>query len=315
MKLPRWAQARRVDGAAARNLADMLALATGRFHRSQLGMIGKIGGAGGLAPSAGALKAIPKAGHLTIPVPYSSAKGAVGGLIYETTARATSATAITPTQQGEYLVGMWLEGGGAGGAGSWQFLYDAVHSAHFPVGAAGLDATGAIGPENAAFYPVNYGPIGQNIPTTGQTYFGGLAATRFLLSNRPNPGAPTMDEFTAVAVTGNESGTGGTSKTYSIPGPLGKPVSILALASIQAGNATGIPVGEIDFPAVGNYGAYNVPAVLARGQEPTGAGSGYAFFPVPDYDPAASFALTHKCNTLGAATDLQIAGFLRYRWS
>jgi hypothetical protein len=65
-------------------------------------------------------------------------------MLYEVV-RNTSAAAATPTQQNEYLVGVVLEGGGVGGAGAWEFLYDGVHQAIFPVGASGLDATGAIG--------------------------------------------------------------------------------------------------------------------------------------------------------------------------
>lgn len=312
-----------IEGRAARRLDRELTMATMRFARkdpiawswrsslrSSVRGLGRLP-AGSSAPMPTTAK-IP-AGHTLIPAQYSQAKGAAGGLIYEVV-RNASAAAVTPTQQGEYLVGMWLEGGGAGGAGAWTFLYDGVHSAQYAVGASGLDATGAIGPAAVAFYPVNYGPIGQNIPATPQTYSGGLAAVRFLLSNKPNPGAPPISAYTGVFVSGNESGTSGTAKTYSIPGPLGKPTSMLALMSISVGTATGVPSGEIDFPAIGNYAAHTVPACLARGQEPVALGSGYAYFPVPDYDPAASFSLTHKAINLGAATDIQIAGILRYNW-
>lgn len=286
------------------------------LHRDRRGQMGVGPGSG--APYAGASRpsgagpTVP-IGHSTPLLPFSKAKGADGGLIYEVV-RATSAGAVTPTQQGEYLVGIWCEGGGAGGAGAWSFLYDGVHSAQYPVGGSGLDATGAIGLVVPAFYATNYGPIGQNIPSAPQTFSGGLAAVRYLFSNKPNPAAPPISDFTGVFVTGNESGTSGTAKTYSIPGPLGKPTAICAFTTIQAGTATGIGSSEIDFPAIGNYAAYTIPAVLARGQEPTYPGSGYAFQPVPDYDPAASFSLTHKAISLGAATDLQIAGVLRYIW-
>lgn len=239
-------------------------------------------------------------------VPFSSAKGAAGGTIYEVV-RNTSAATASPTQQNEYLVGIVTEGGGAGGAGAWEFLYDGTHQAIFPVGASGLDATGAIGPSTEMMYPLNYGPIGTNIPSAVQTFGGGLAAVRFIFSNRPNPAGYRISAFTGVFVTGNESGTSGTSKTYSIPGALGKPTGIVALASIQAGTATGIPLAEIDFPSIGNYAGFSVPASLGRGDDR------YKLWAVPDYDPAASFALTHKAVSLGAATDVQIAGSLYYR--
>lgn len=239
-------------------------------------------------------------------LPFSQAKGANGGLIYEIVRNASAATAA-PTQQNEYLVGITLEGGATPGA--WEFLYDGTHQAIFPVGASGLDATGAIGPIVEAFYPVNYGPIGTNIPAAVQTYGGGLAAVRFLFSNRPNPRGVRLSSFTGVFVTGNESGTSGTSKTYTIPGALGKPTGFVALSSIQAGTASAFPSAEVDFPAIGNYAAYSVPAELGRGQELPG----YKVWPVPDYDSASSFALTHKAISLGGATDVAIAGILFYK--
>jgi hypothetical protein len=239
-------------------------------------------------------------------LPFSSAPGAAGGTIYEVV-RNTSAAAAAPTQQNEFLVGLELESGANPGA--FEFLFDGVHTANFVVGGSGFDATGAIGPETVAFYPVNYGPIGTNIPAAVQTYGGSLAAVKFIFSNRPNPLGYRMSQFTSVFVTGNESGTGGTSRTYTIPGALGKPTAIVALESIEAGTATGIPIGEIQFPAIGNYAAYTVPAVLGRGHER----DGYALWPCPDYDPASSFALTHLCRTLAAATDVAIAGCLFYQ--
>ena len=238
-------------------------------------------------------------------LPFSSAKGASGGTIYEVV-RNTSAATAAPTQQNEFLVGIVLEGGAT--VGAWEFTFDGVHTAIFPSGASGLDATGAIGPEADVFYPLNYGPIGTNIPAGQQTYGGGLAAVKFIFSNRPNPLGYRISQFTGVFVTGNESGTGGTAKTYTIPGALGKPTAIVALAAIEAGTATGIPIGEIQFPAIGNYAAWTVPAELQRGREKTG----YSLWPIPDYDPAASFSLTHLCRSLGGATDLQIAGTLFY---
>lgn len=253
-----------------------------------------------------------KAGPAPVPflspagIPFSGATGAAGGVIYESV-RNASAAAAAPTQQNEYLVGIVLEGGGANGAGAWLFQYDGTHQAVFPVGASGLDATGAIGPSTEMFYPLNYGPIGTNIPAAVQTYSGGLAAVRFIFSNRPNPAGYRISAFTGVFVTGTESGTGGTSKTYSIPGALGKPTGIVGLASIATGTATGVPIAEIDFPAIGNYGSFAVPASLGRGDDR------YKLWAVPDYDPAASFSLTHKAISLGAATTIQIAGSLYYR--
>jgi hypothetical protein len=248
----------------------------------------------------------PAVPHL-IPMqfPFSDAKGAKGGLIYESV-RNTSAAAADPTQQTEYLVGVILEGGAT--AGAWEYLWDGVHTAIFPVGASGLDATGAIGPQACAFYPLNYGPVGTGLTAAAQTYGGGIAAVTFVFSNKTNPTGLSISDFTGVFVTGNESGTGGTSRTYTIPGALGKPTGITALAAIEAGTATGIPVGVIEFPAIGNYAQYVVPAVLARGHEVLA----YHQWPVPDYDPASSFALTHLARGLGGATDLQIAGALWY---
>jgi hypothetical protein len=240
-----------------------------------------------------------------VAMPFSEARGAAGGLIYESV-RVTSASAITPTQQNEYLVALILEGGDT--VGCWEFLYDGVHTACFPVGSSGLDATGVIGPQAAMVYELDYGPIGTNIPAAPQTFGGGLAAVTAIFSNRRNPAGHRISEFTGVFVTGNESGTSGTSRTYTIPGALGKPTGITALSAIEAGTATGTPIGVIEFPAIGNYASYVVPAELARGFEVLG----YRQWPVPDYDPASSFALTHLCRSLGGATDLQIAGVLWY---
>jgi len=239
-------------------------------------------------------------------LPFSDAKGAAGGLIYEIV-RNTSAASAAPTQQTEYLVGVELEGGAT--AGAWEFLFDGTHSAIFPVGASGLDATGAIGPEAVAFYPLNYGPIGTSIPAGPQTFGGGLAAVKFIFSNRPNPLGYRLSQFAGVFVTANLSSTTGAAETYTIPGALGKPTSIIAFQSIEAGTASGFPVSQIEFPAIGNYAVYSVPAELQRG----GENPGYRLWPVADYDPASSFSLTHHALSLGGATDVAIAGALYYK--
>lgn len=240
-----------------------------------------------------------------VPMPYSAAKGAQGGRIYEVQ-EITSATDLTPTQQGEYLTGLWVSGGGAGGAGAFGYTYDGIHQAIFPSPASGLDATGAIGPEFGMFYPMNVGPVGTKLPSGSQAFLGGLARVMAFFSNGQNPSGKTFPDWRGVFVSGNESGTSGTSKTYSIPGPLAKPTGITGLASIQAGTATGIPLARILFPSVGSYAAYSVPAELSRyGVHPR-------IWPVPDYDAASSFALTHKALSLGGATDVQIAGCLWY---
>jgi len=239
-------------------------------------------------------------------MPFSQANGAAGGQVFEVV-RNTSAASASPTQQNEFLVGVLLEGGATPGA--WEFLWDGTHQSILPVGASGLDATGAIGPQNCEFVPLSYGPIGTSIPAAVQTYGGGLAAVSFVFSNRPNPLGYRISAFTGVFVTGNESGTGGTARTYAIPGALGKPTGIIAHAAIEAGTATGFPIGVIQFPAIGNYAVYSVPAVLGRGNEIPA----YAQWPIPDYDPASSFSLTHLCRSLGGATDLTIAGSLYYR--
>jgi hypothetical protein len=276
-------------------------------------LAGRSGGIrGAFRPRAWQLPARARRGIGVPPVPYlepmllpfSDAKGAAGGTIYEVV-RNTSAAAAEPTQQNEFLAGIVLEGGAT--AGAWEFTFDGVHTAIFPVGASGLNATGAIGTHAAAFIPLNYGPIGTSIPAAMQTFGGGLAAVNFVFSNKQNPLGFRISQFPGVFVTGNESGTSGTSRTYTIPGALGKPIAIVAFESIEAGTATGIPTGEIEFPAIGNYAAFTVPAVLGRGLE-----ARYPLWAVPDYDPASSFALTHLAISLGGATDLAIAGALYY---
>lgn len=258
-------------------------------------------------PSGGARVGRPAIPYFPpVRLPFSMATGASGGQVYEVV-RNTSAAAAAPTQQNEYLVGVFLEGGAT--AGAWQFLFDGTHQAIFPCGASGLDATGAIGLQAGLFIPLNYGPIGTNIPAAVQTYGGGLAAVSFVFSNRPNPLGYRISSFTGVYVTGNESGTSGTSRTYTIPGALGKPTGIIANSAIASGTATGIPIGVIQFPAIAQYAVYSVPAVLGRGHEITG----YQQWAVPDFDPASSFSLTHLCRSLGAATTIQIAGSLYYR--
>lgn len=240
-----------------------------------------------------------------VKIPISGASGAGGGYIIESQ-RITSATDLTPTQQNEYLIGLYVAGGGAGGAGGFQITYDGVHNAVFPCAASGFDATGAIGPEEGQFYPVNYGPIGTKIPSGVQTFTGGTASVVAYFSNRPNPQGPPISAFRGVIVTGTESGTSGTAKTYSIPGPLAKPTGLTALTSIATGTATGVPISQIIMPAIGNYAAQTVPAQLQRTDRPP------RIYPVSDFDPASSFSLTHKCLGLGAATTVQICGILWY---
>lgn len=275
------------------------------IHRSRLGMAGNLTRVGQL-PSGSSRIGAPAVPHLQpTRLPFSNAKGASGGQIYEVV-RNTSAAAATPTQQNEFLVGIILEGGGAGGAGAWTFTFDGTHQAQFPVGSSGLDATGAIGHAAEMFYPLNYGPIGTNIPAANQTFTGGLAAVRFIFSNRPNPLGYRISQFAGVVQTGTENGTSGTAKTYTIPGALGKPTGIVALSSVVT-TINAIPSAEIDFPAIGNYGAFSVPAPLARGHEIVG----YHQWAVPDYDPASSFSLTHKAISVAGGT-IQVMGALYY---
>lgn len=242
----------------------------------------------------------------TVNVPAAASAGA-GKVNYESV-RITSASDISASQPGEYLVGLFLEGGAT--AGWLAFLYDGVSSGILPCPASGLDATGAIGPANIVFYPMNIPVQGTlALKGTSQTFGGGLAAVRAILSNRPNPDPTAITSWSrvrGVAVSGNESGTSGTAKTYTMPGGLSlSPYGAVAMMAIQAGTATGIPSAEIDFPVLPPFAnAGVIPATLGRRYEVP------RVFPVPSIGPATSFSLTHKAISLGAATDVQIAGVL-----
>lgn len=222
--------------------------------------------------------------------------------------RITSASDLSASQPNEYLVGLILEGGQK--AGWLANLYNGVDSAILPSLPSGLDATGAIGPAQEVLYPTNIKLDGTlALKGASLTFGGGLTAVRGLFSNRPNPTPNALTDWSTmrgVAVTGDESGTSGTAKTYTMPG--GKslsPKAITAMMSIDVGTATGIPSAEIGFPVLPPFAsAYAVPARFENSQR-----APYRW-PVPSIGPATSYSLTHKAISLGAATDIQVMGIL-----
>lgn len=236
--------------------------------------------------------------------------------LYETTAEITGATDLTTTQQGAYLTGLTLKGGATPG---WLavLLADNVFSAILPVPASGTDATGAIGESLSIFYPMSVGPLSGTtaIPAGAQTFGGGLAAVQAHFSTVPNPharriigpnAAAALAPFRAVAVTGNETGTGGTAKTYTVPGGNTlSPRGMLAMMSVSVGTLSGIARAEILMPATPPF--TNQQAVIAESNE---TGRVPRVSPVGKIGPASSFSLTHKALSLGGGTDIAIAGVL-----
>ncbi|MGI0053516.1 MAG: hypothetical protein ACRECR_04565 [Thermoplasmata archaeon] len=231
-----------------------------------------------------------------------SAPPTSGGANYETV-RITSAVAVVPTNQGEICVGIWLEGGKAPG---WLAVqYDTVNSAIFPVGPSGFDATGAIGPTNAAWYPLNMVSGTTFLTAAAIAFGGGLVAARFVFSNQPGLGPSSWGPYRGVAVTATLSSTTAVSETFDTPGGLLlSPSSISAMVAIEAGTATGIYSAEIELPAVTPFGALAVPALSgAEDRAPVRS-------PIPAIGPASSYNLLFHAISLGGATGLTVVGIL-----
>lgn len=267
-----------------------------------------LGTAGRLLPNAepvGLPSSVVVAGTTAAGTPAANA--APGGIQFETK-RITSAGDISASQSGEYLVGIGLEGGATPG---WlSYTYDSVSAGILPVGASGMDATGAIGPLEEVIYPFNMKLAGTLALKSGNESFGGgLGAVNAYFSNMPNPtpGAITSwAQVRGVAVTHAESGTSGTAETYTMPGGLTlSPKGMVAMSSVASGTATGIPIAVIEFAAQDPFAnPYDVPARLDRTGKPP------RVWPVPTRGPATSYSLTHIARSLGGATTVAIAGVL-----
>lgn len=233
-----------------------------------------------------------------------------GGLNFETIAEITSATDISATNPNEYLVGLYLRAG-ANNSGWFAVLYDTVNTAILPVPAlAPVEVTGAKGLPLYLFYPFNMKFTGTKAIASGtQTFGGGLAGVTAVFSNQPNPspGAITnWNQLRAVAVTGNETGTGGTAKTYTMPGGQSiAPIAITAMCANESGSLSAVGYGSINFPAVTPFAAYSVPC-----EGPYNLPVAPRRSPIPAIGPATSYSLTHKAGSLGGTTDLSITGIL-----
>lgn len=233
-----------------------------------------------------------------------------GGINFETTAEITSANDLSATNPNEYLVGLLLRGG-PNSAGALQILYDTINSAILPVGALpSVDVTGAKGLSPFVFYPLNMKFAGTKAIAAGvQTFVGGLAGVRAIFSNQPNPAPGAIsnwNQLRAVAVTGNESGTSGTAKTYTMPGgvPIA-PIAISAMCANQSGSVTGAAWASIKLPTVQPFGAYSVLC-----EPPDSSPRAPRRYPIPAIGPATSYSLTHLCESLGGTTDVEIMGVL-----
>lgn len=245
------------------------------------------------------------------PASGSAVSGSLaGGLNFETTAEVTSATDISASNQNEYLVGLVLRAG-PNSAGWLAVLYDTINTAILPVGAlASVDVTGAKGLSPFVLYPMNMKFSGTKAIASGtQTFGGGLAGVRAIFANKPNPDPRAIsnwNQLRGVAVTGNETGTSGTSKTYNMPGGQSiAPYAVSAMCANESGSLTGAAWGSIKFPAVQPFAAYSVLC-----EPPTNEARVPRRMPVPAIGPATSYALTHVAESLGGTTDLEIAGVL-----
>ena len=243
------------------------------------------------------------------PLIYPGGKATVGapgasptqdGVIYEVV-RNTSAAAVAPTQQAEYLVGIVLENGAING--SLQYLYDGVHSAIFPAPSGGLSAAGTIGPPRETYFPLNIGPLGSGLTAAAQTWTN-LVAAYFIMANRQNPAGHSFADLRGVYNQNESSAASGVAETYTIPGVQAAPLGFTAMMSLAA-TATGIPYADATFPAIGNYATYKVPFTQDFDAP-------WKVWPVPTYDPATSYVVTHNTISLGGATDIWLGGVLWY---
>lgn len=225
-----------------------------------------------------------------------------GGVAYSTQ-RSTSAAALAPPVSGMYLVDVAPEGGGAAGAGGLALNYAPPSIAIFPVHASGVDATGAIGPQRVVHHPVNWALGGTNIASGNIVFKGGLGGVTYTYSTSPGAGNPDISAYRAIFVTGNESGTGGTSKTVTFDAQPASAKAATVLCAIASGTATGVPAGNVQFPAFGAF-QQSVPA-----QGPT---SDIAVIGLTQMPPSNSITTTHTATTLGAATTVQICEFVWY---
>lgn len=230
--------------------------------------------------------------------PYKQTSGvgiAMSGTLFQSQ-RYTTATALTPAVSGMYLADVAVEGGAT--PGGWALTYNVPSVAIFASPTSATDATGAIGAERAIHYSTNWAIGGTNIASGNTVFKGGLGAVTVTFSTTPGPG-PDISAYRAVYVSGTESGTGGTSRTITFDAQPGVVRAVIVMINnATTGTATGIPAGNVQYPANGQY-QQQVPA-----QGPTNE---LQLVGVQQFGSSNTVSTTHTATTLGGATTVTIA--------
>ena len=233
----------------------------------------------------------------------------------------TTAAALAPPNLAvSHLVKMVLvgSGGSAGLPGEYTITGAAginTGVAHFPA-FPGLQTTAAVAateyPQATVWWPHWF--INATNVAAGNTVVTNL--TREYLTYADvgsiSPYTRELASWRAVSVTGSESGTGGTAKTYTFDLSPNKPKALLEVFGVATGTITGVPSASIQMPSVDSGVTQRVAALFTAAGAETKDLLDLAETVSDQYAPAPSEALTHFADGLGGATTLQVMGFLFY---
>lgn len=217
----------------------------------------------------------------------------------------TSAGNLSPTTNNEYLAYMILY---PGAKASWiELTIKSPYKLVFPAGFAGLSAAGTIGPGRPTIYRMNWKMPGTTgLASASMTFGGALQAADFIYAPAGIPGGIDLDglEWLGEAATSDESGTTGTDTTYTFTAGKSRPKHLIALSTVEA-TATGISRARIRLPSIGAFARGSVPAEMPLSGWPR-------LWQLGVWDPSNAFVLNHKCDSLGGATNVNVAGLLYY---
>lgn len=217
--------------------------------------------------------------------------------------RYTSATALTPTAPGMFLVDVAAEGGN--NPGSYSITYAPNGGvAHFLAPSSGTDATGLIGAARVIHYPVSWALNSTNIGS-GNTAFNATSATNMAVTvtfSTMSFGGPDISVYRACHAKGSETGTSGTSRTFTFDA---SPAVGRAMVVVFTGlaTATGIPQGNVAMPTIGGYGQ-QIPA-----QGPTSTPQIVPIQPMPS---SSTLVTTFTATTLGGSTNVNFFALVYY---
>lgn len=265
---------------------------------------GSSGGAlGGAAQSATPGLASNTASQPPSPNPQIQISSGTNIPYYLQSQRLTSAAALTPNVSGMFLVDVATEGGNNPGSFSIN-LGGNLGVAHFLAMASGTDATGLIGAERVIHYAVNY-QINTTSLASGLVAFNATSATNMAVTltySTVSFGGPDISSYRACHAKGSETGTSGTSRTFTFDAAPAVGRAMIAVGQ-QLATATGIPQGNVAMPSFGAY-TQQIPC-----QGPTSTPQLVPLQPMP---AGPTLVTTFTATTLGGSTNYNLFALVFY---